>query len=127
MRSKASHKLATASYATYEPWMGTPVQISRGRPRGFPHRYRRISELAPSREAFLIGDRAEFEVVYRLELEAVGVDVLVEKFEAIAADHDGAPCCMLCFCRLDQGAPWCHRQIAAAVLSEWFGPVPELP
>jgi hypothetical protein len=127
MQRAGSHRLATASYATYEPWMGTPVSISRGRPRGFGHRYRRVPQLAPSRELFLVDDRLEFEPRYRLELEAVGLELLVQRFEAIMADNGGAACCMLCFCRLDRGAPWCHREIAGAVLSEWFGPVPELP
>lgn len=100
-----------------------PVGISRGTPRGNPgFRYRKLMELAPSRETFAIQDREEFEAAYTRQLEALGAKAILGRIEQVSG---GKPAVLLCWERPTD--PWCHRWTLAQWIEEKAGiVVPEL-
>lgn len=103
------------------------VGISRGVPRWtLRYKYRMLRPLAPSREAFALHERVEFERVYRAGLEEIGAQTILAKLERISAEGGSRPLVLLCYEDVLGGA-WCHRQIAAEWIQERLGiEVPEL-
>jgi hypothetical protein len=98
--------------------------ISRGRPKwSLPYRFRVLSDLAPSREAFKAPD-GEWQRIYRLQLEELGAQRILEDLERISNGHGVI---MLCWERPEPGNDFCHRRVLAAWLEEQLGiEVPEL-
>jgi uncharacterized protein YeaO (DUF488 family) len=91
-----------------------PVGISRGNPRfGTGYRYKKLIELAPSREAFAIEDWDAFAAVYRAGLEKLGLNAIVGKLERISAEAGGLPLVLLCF---EASPDDCHR----GLLLDWL-------
>jgi hypothetical protein len=102
--------LATASYRSFHPIMGVPVQTSIGRPR-FPLRYELADEVRALMPWGLFGKGLappEFVAHYRARLNKTGVDKLRRVFYAISAKHEGARLVLLCFERPDE---FCHRHV----------------
>ncbi|MDP9475314.1 MAG: DUF488 domain-containing protein [Actinomycetota bacterium] len=94
----------------------TPVGISRGVPKfRLGYRYRRLMELAPSRETFAIEDREEFERAYRQGLEQIGIETIMRKLERIGREAGGLPLALLCFERVDE---FCHRHVLRDFMTE---------
>ncbi|CAA9430873.1 hypothetical protein AVDCRST_MAG82-2099 [uncultured Rubrobacteraceae bacterium] len=90
------------------------VAISRGKPRWtLDFRYRVLSELAPSNEAWAMKDRESFEAAYGRQLEELGAEWILERLAAIG---DGRPCVLLCWERLADPGEWCHRRL----LADWL-------
>ena len=93
-----------------------PVGISRGNPRWpLPFTYRRLIELAPSREAFGLEDRDAFDAAYRAQLDALGIEPIMGKLEKISRESGGLPPVLLCF---EADPADCHRGIAARWIRE---------
>ncbi len=93
-----------------------PVGISRGTPRfRVGYRYKLMSELAPSREAFGLDDPREFEAAYRAGLEELGLEAILGKLAKISQESGGLPLILLCY---EADPADCHRGIAASWLRE---------
>ncbi len=91
-----------------------PVGISRGNPRfGTGYRYKKLIELAPSREAFAIEDWDAFSAVYRAGLEELGLEAIMGKLKRISEEAGGATPVLLCF---EVSPDDCHR----GLLSDWL-------
>lgn len=86
------------------------VSISRGDKSAVPFRYRKIWSLAPSRETFALQDAGEYEESYLGDLEAVGVEQIMDKLEQISAEHSGKPLVLLCH---ERDPAECHRSMFA--------------
>ena len=101
-----------------------PVGISIGKPK-FPLGYECIylREAAPwgLRE---IADHDEFSERYVARLNRLGIDLFLQRFAEISAEHDGRGLCLLCF---EPAGALCHRRVLARWLEEQTGQeVPEI-
>jgi hypothetical protein len=106
-------RLATGRYKTFRLEQGIPVAITVGKPK-WPLGYaieHEIRWLAPWGLMRLDGD--EFVRAYRDQLDRLDLDVLIERFEAIGAQHGGQRLVLLCF---EKPGELCHRRVFA----EWF-------
>ncbi len=93
-----------------------PVGISRGAPRfATGYRYKKLIELAPSREAFGISDPDAFAAAYRAGLEELGIDLILSKLEKISMESGGLPLALLCF---EKDPADCHRGLLSVWLRE---------
>jgi hypothetical protein len=91
-------ELATGRYSTFKPSMGVPVRATVGRPKrplGYELEHE-VLRLAPW-GLLDVEDRAEFTRRYRERLDGLDLDALVQKFEAISAEHGGRRLILLCF------------------------------
>jgi hypothetical protein len=121
--------LATASYRSFVPRMGVPVQTSLGRPKyGLP--YELVEELHALKPWGLFGtDMAddEFERKYRARLDKTGTSKLWRVFHAISRKHDGARLVLLCHEDVLGRQQSCHRSMFSRWWAEQTGhAVPEL-
>jgi hypothetical protein len=118
--------LRTGRYTTHRPESGVAVATSIGQPK-WPLPYPLKHELRDLMPFGLFGRDLpphDFEAGYRRRLDRLGVDRLREQFEAIAADHPGAPLVLLCWEK--PGEP-CHRRVFADWWREQTGQnVPEV-
>lgn len=112
--------LFTANYSAFRDSMGTPVQISNGKPR-YPVKYDlryAVKEAYPA-WALVKGHKphAEFKAAYHAALDQIGVETLMSRFRAIVVAEDEPRLVLLCFEDLSKGADnWCHRTMFA----EWW-------
>lgn len=104
-----------------------PVGISRGNPRWrTPYRYRKLWDLAPSRETFAIEDPGAAEESYRAGLEEIGVERIEGELRRLSSEHGGLPLVLLCHEDVHAGQD-CHRRWFARWYEQQTGtPVPEL-
>ncbi len=94
-----------------------PVGISRGNPRfktGF--RYKVVRELAPDAEAWAAGeDEGAFRASYIRQLEALGLDAILDRLTRISRETGGLPLVLLCY---EPAGEFCHRHVLSAWLRE---------
>jgi len=103
-----------------------PVRISKGVPKFWPaaERFPAVEELMPP--GWVLGERDDAKALrgYRGALDRIGIDRILARLDAIAAERDGASLALVCF-EADPRA--CHRSWAAAWLREQTGvAVPEV-
>lgn len=126
--------LATSRYQNYQAIEASgllPVSTSRGRPRWkLPYRLHAvIAPLVPSREIFSIEDEMQFDVAYRTQLDATGIEFIRDHLEQVNESGDHRGLVLLCFENTaDLGQFSCHRRTFARWWQEQCGQeVPELP
>jgi hypothetical protein len=103
-----------------------PVRISLGTPKFWPaaERLPAVAELMPP--GWVLGEPNDerAERGYLAKLDRIGVDRILGRLDAIAAEHDGAALALACY-EADPRA--CHRSWAAKWLLEQIGiAVPEI-
>lgn len=106
--------LATCNYSAFVPAMGIAVRTSVGHPRFW--RGPKLETLPSTYPGDLrhLEDRKQFEVLYRLNLDAA-TDRVASELEALSAGYSGLTLVLLCYEDLSKGK-WCHR----TVLAEWL-------
>ena len=126
--------LVTSRYQNYQAIEASgllPVGTSRGRPRWkLPYRLHAIiTPLAPSRDTFSIEDEMEFDVAYRAQLDATGIEAIRDHLEQVNESGGHRGLVLLCFEDTSElGEFSCHRRTFARWWQEQSGQeVPELP
>lgn len=131
-------QLATCSYPEFQDTFGLPVKISL-----YGVRYKLKYKIPPASNMWELTPRADylkapddvFNARYYNQLDNMGVDLLRERFAALAKEHDATTLVFLCFERLGKdrtGKPvsvgtYCHRRMFAAWWQRHTGEiVPEL-
>lgn len=103
-----------------------PVSISRGDKSGVPFSYRKVWDLAPSRETFALQDAEEARTIYLQGLDEIGVERISDALERIADDAGRLPLVLLCHEDVLEGQD-CHRRWYAEWWLEQTGEhIPEL-
>ncbi|MFF2612347.1 hypothetical protein [Kitasatospora sp. NPDC058046] len=126
--------LATCTYQEYRPTMGLPVRTTVGGARFFTEPIAGHAQaITPSRDlvdAARSGLPADaYELQYRRQLNAVGLDAIRAELEFIARRNAAGdtPLVLLCFDVLSKPNNWCHRSQFARFWGEQTGEViPEL-
>lgn len=123
---------ATASYKTWQPWMGLPIRTSVGAPRNIRYQLAGAEpRLAPDR-SWLHLDRDEYEPLYLDRLHNIGpypmlsINDIAYTLACKAGMPDGARIVWLCFEDLSKPDAWCHRRMLADWLEAAGIPCPEL-
>ena len=94
-----------------------PVGISRGVPMSpLAYPYKLARWLAPSGATFALEDEGRFRESYRAQLEALGLDAILDRLGRIAEEAGGQPLVLLCYEDLTKPGQWCHRQHLSAFL-----------
>ncbi len=122
--------LATASYRTFHPSMGVPVQTSLGQPK-WPLGYD-LTEEARVLMPWGLFDKDlsddEFTAKYRARLDKACVDRITASLALVASRHRDERLVLLCYEQvLGPQAKFCHRRVWADWWTEQTGQeVPEL-
>lgn len=100
------------------------VAVSRGVPRWpLKFRYRKLMELAPTREEFGLRDPETFRTSYLSRMDGMGAQAILGSLEEVSG---GRPVVMLCHENVLKGER-CHRRLLAEFIAERAGiEVPEL-
>lgn len=94
-----------------------PVGIARGNPR-YPtgYKYRKLWELAPSRETRAITNPNAAAASYRAGLDEIGVERIEARLRELQSEAGGLPLVLLCHEDVHGGGHTCHRRW----FSRWF-------
>jgi hypothetical protein len=104
-----------------------PVSISRGDGRGAAFRYKKVWDLAPSRETFAVEEATEAEQSYRSGLEEIGLERIEGQLQRLHDENGGLPLVLLCHEDVLGKHELCHRRWFAGWYEELTGNlVPEL-
>ena len=101
-------ELFTASYKTFHPSMGLPVQTSNGRPK-YPLRYAlqyRAPLVYPERRLMKLSAGTGFRAQYQQMLDRHGLGNLQDLFSRIAEHSGESKLVLLCF---EKDVRQCHR------------------
>ena len=128
------YRLATCSYSQFKPEMGLPVRASLGGPRWWKKpipREQTVFEIAPGRQYFKEPDDEVFHAKFRAQLDRIGVEHLIDRFNDVgfsAGCAIGDTLVAMCFEKL---MTWddlrCHRSMFRIWWLEQTGEqIPEL-